>query len=90
MLASIDQEKIYSYMVIKGACTWEIFTYFILKTADLIYKSDNINDYIFVFDNARIHTSNKVTEVLNGRVNFIFLPPYSPQLNPIENAWSQI
>ncbi|BDZ71671.1 transposase [Methanobacterium petrolearium] len=30
----------------------------------------------------------KVAEILN--INLIFLPPYSPDLNPIEDVWRKI
>ena len=43
------------------------------------------------FDNARIHHSqewNSVVEGLGGCV--LFLPPYSPDFNPIEKAFSYI
>ena len=30
----------------------------------------------------------KIAEILN--INLIFLPPYSPDLNPIEDVWRKI
>ncbi|MCC8419265.1 MAG: transposase, partial [Rickettsia endosymbiont of Glossina mortisans submortisans] len=39
-------------------------------------------------DNAGYHKSKKVKEYLqNTRIELIFLPPYSPNLNPIERLW---
>lgn len=39
-------------------------------------------------DNAPIHTANNVKAFLRRkRVDFIDWPPYSPDLNPIENIW---
>jgi len=48
-------------------------------------------DTIVVVDNAPTHTSKKFKEQMNiwkekGLLIF-FLPPYSPQLNPIEQLW---
>ncbi|MED5074521.1 transposase, partial [Anoxybacillus geothermalis] len=43
-----------------------------------------------VLDNARIHNFNMVRDFfLQEGESFllIFLPPYSPQLNPIERLW---
>lgn len=41
-----------------------------------------------VLDNASYNKSNKVRDFANSRrVTLIFLPPYSPNLNPIERLW---
>ena len=44
-----------------------------------------------MMDNARIHKSRRVTEFFreNG-VEFQYLPPYTPDLNPIENAFGTV
>ncbi|AST08045.1 IS630 family transposase [Anoxybacillus flavithermus] len=46
---------------------------------------------VLVLDNARIHHANMVQAFLDGEegnaFHFIFLPPYSPHLNPIERLW---
>lgn len=41
-----------------------------------------------ILDNARIHKA-KTTRLLARKLNIhlLFLPPYSPHLNPIEFAW---
>jgi transposase len=42
-------------------------------------------------DNARVHQSRFVIKCLeDDNINYLFLPPYSPELNPIELAWSKI
>ena len=46
---------------------------------------------VLVLDNARIHHDNDLIEYIKafgGRVEF--LPPYSPDFNPIEEAFSSI
>jgi transposase len=42
-----------------------------------------------ILDNARYHYSKTVKEYLseNKRINLVFLPPYSPELNLIERLW---
>jgi transposase len=44
---------------------------------------------VMVVDNARIHRSQLVQDFLvkHERLLFIYLPPYSPNLNPIERLW---
>lgn len=42
-------------------------------------------------DNMRTHHSKAVREVIEElKINVIFLPPYSPDFNPIEKMWSKI
>ena len=52
------------------------------------YLSDNS---IIIMDNARIHHDNEFIEFLEGlECRVVFLPPYSPDFNPIETAFSTI
>jgi hypothetical protein len=46
---------------------------------------------IFVCDKAKIHKTNHVLDVVreNGH-QLVFLPPYNPFLNPIENLFSKL
>lgn len=65
-----------------------------LDVCDFLRKirSKNRNKRIIVFlDNARAHVAKKTNafaESLN--ITLIFIPPYSPQLNPIEFIWKSI
>lgn len=44
---------------------------------------------VFVMDNARIHHYGRFTEVIaENNFQVVYLPPYSPFLNPIENVFS--
>jgi len=46
---------------------------------------------VLILDNARIHHDDGLLEYLNAfGVRVEFLPPYSPDLNPIELAFSSI
>jgi len=47
-----------------------------------------------ILDNARPHRAKAVYKYLcnnsKNRIHLIFLPPYSPELNPSENIWLQL
>ncbi len=44
---------------------------------------------VIVLDNASVHHYHEVADIINGVGCIIrFLPPYSPELNPIENVFS--
>ncbi len=46
---------------------------------------------VVVMDNLSAHKSEEVRELIEGRgCEMLFLPPYSPDLNPIEEAFSKI
>jgi transposase len=42
-------------------------------------------------DNLRVHKTDRVRELVEARAcSLLFLPPYSPDLNPIEEAFSKV
>lgn len=48
---------------------------------------------VIVMDNASFHRKNKLYEICenaNKNLKLIFLPPYSPELNPIEKYWAKL
>jgi len=49
---------------------------------------------VVVLDNYSVHHSQAVKDALPGLaaadVHFCYLPPYSPELNPIEPVWRQV
>ncbi len=44
-----------------------------------------------IIDNARFHKSERVIQLIEtANCKVLFLPPYSPDLNPIEHSWFPI
>ena len=64
--------------------TTECFQIFIDEFAQTF--ADTLN--IMVLDNGRFHHAKSL--VIPDNVVLIFLPPYSPELNPIERLWQDI
>jgi len=53
-------------------------------------NSMNLTQCSFVMDNVPFHKNTAVREIIvNSGHELIFLPPYSPQFNPIENMFSK-
>jgi putative transposase len=52
---------------------------------------ENENKKVFmILDNVRYHHAKLLKSFLDknkGRIELIFLPPYSPDLNPMERIW---
>lgn len=70
-----------------GGTTMEWFAEY-LKTMLIpaLSKTD-----IIVMDNMRSHHAKIVKQVLDeSGINDLYLPPYSPDLNPIEKMWSKL
>ena len=48
------------------------------------------NGAVVVMDNASFHKSERIQEAIEAAGCFLeYLPPYSPDLNPIEHKWAQ-
>jgi transposase len=62
---------------------------FIKHLKKVLFQYRNISKIIMVLDNVKYHHSKKVKEWLmrNPKIEFFFLPPYSPDLNAVERAW---
>lgn len=46
---------------------------------------------IVIMDNASFHKSSKVKELIESvGCTMMYLPPYSPDLNPIEHVWANL
>jgi len=43
---------------------------------------------ILILDNSRFHKARALR--IPDNIAFVFLPPYSPELNPIERVWQDI
>jgi transposase len=46
---------------------------------------------IVIMDNAAFHKSQRTTELVeSAQCNLLYLPPYSPDFNPIEQKWGHV
>jgi len=57
--------------------------------SDFIDILDKNKKYVFIFDNASYHKTNVIKNHLAkySNIKVIYLPPYCPELNPIETCW---
>ncbi len=56
-----------------------------LKQLSIAYPHDYI---LLVMDNAVWHKSRTLEKPAN--ISFEFIPPYTPEINPIEQVWAEI
>ncbi len=76
-----------AYTTYSGGTTGDVFVDYLENILiPTLHKGD-----IVIMDNLRSHHVKKVAEVLEkAEVKLLYLPPYSPDLNPIEKMWSKI
>ena len=87
MISSVRWDGSTACMVVDGATTGDIFKAYVkyillptLKPGDVV-----------VLDNLSAHKNNEVKELIESvEAELWFLPPYSPDLNPIEKMWSKV
>ena len=46
--------------------------------------------YTVILDNASHHRREALKKLARGKVRVLFLPPYSPDYNPIEKSWANM
>ena len=74
-------------LLFTGACNTERFNEW-LETHLCAHLDQT---YVVILDNARFHKSNRTQELINGcGASLLFLPPYSPDLNPIQKDFANI
>ena len=87
VLSSIRFNGEKAFTTYQGGTTGERFLTYLQETLlPTLHQGD-----IVVMDNMRTHRMKAVGELLASHgVTPIYLPPYSPDLNPIEKMWSKM
>jgi transposase len=87
VIAGLRSSGIIAPMMLRGAMNTEAL---LVWVRDVLAPDLRPGD-IVIWDNLRIHTDPDVAAVIaKRRARLEFLPPYSPDLNPIEEAWSKM
>jgi len=84
LITAIDNKQVIGSMFFHGSVKSQDFCYFISKIVQKLQKEgNNINNFVFQFDNAKSHYYS-FSENFIPNLNYVKMPPYSPQLNHIE------
>ena len=73
-----------SYFLIMPYCNTDCMNVFLAHLSES-YKEDQI---VLVCDGAAWHKSKGL--IVPQNVHLIFIPPYTPEMNPIEQIWKEI
>ncbi|KAG1179506.1 hypothetical protein G6F70_007714 [Rhizopus microsporus] len=64
---------------------------FVASTIDVLDQHEQFKDCYILMDNCPIHNSEDIPRyVVKRGYRYVYLPPYSPELNPIEQFWSVV
>jgi transposase len=87
MLAAIGLDGLQAPMTVNGAVDGAVFLTYVREVlAPTLSAGD-----IVVMDNLKAHKVAGVREAIEARgARVEYLPPYSPDLNPIEKCWSKV
>jgi transposase len=87
LLASMDAKGMGSTLAVEGATDREVFEAYVEEVLAPSLRSGQI----VVMDNLTAHKGDRVRVLIEERgCELLYLPPYSPDLNPIEEAFSKI
>jgi transposase len=86
-IGAIGVEGIRAGLSVPGAIDGETMLFFV---EDLLVPTLNRGD-IVVMDNNAIHKLDEIEDAIEAAGAWVlFLPTYSPDLNPIETCWSKV
>lgn len=87
VLAALDRQGIRAALLVPGATDKDVF----LRFLERVLGPQLQPGAVVVMDNLSAHKNTDVTEALRQRgAQLCYLPPYSPDYNPIEMAWSKV
>ncbi len=87
IIGSISLEGVEAAMSFEGAVNGDIFRVFVEQVlAPTLHEGD-----VVVMDNLPSHKVRGIEEAIQSRgAQLLYLPPYSPDLSPIEECWSKV
>jgi transposase len=87
IIAGYVNHKSIAPMIFNGSCNTKLFETWV---EEFLIKELQAGQFV-VMDNAAFHRSQKARDLIQSvGCKVIFLPPYSPDFNPIEKFWANM
>jgi transposase len=87
MLAALGSQGVEAVMTIDGATDAEVFRVYVEQVLRPTLRPGDI----VIMDNLRAHKATGIREAIEqAGARLQYLPPYSPDLSPIERCWSKL
>ena len=93
VISAISSEGVLATEFVKGTVNGDRFYDFLRGTLiPMMQPFNGTNAHsVMIMDNCSVHHVSEVKDLLQSAgIAFLFLPPYSPDLNPIEEAFSSV
>ena len=85
IIAASQANKLVAPLVFQGCCNTEVVDVYFEKVLLPVLPPGSV----IVLDNARFHQAPTTQQLVTAAgCQLLFLPPYSPDLNPIEHLWA--
>lgn len=86
-IAALSGKSLIAPLCFTGTCDTVLFNFWLEQFLSPQLKPGQI----VILDNASFHKSEKSKTIIKeAGCDLLFLPPYSPDLNPIEKAWAYL
>ena len=87
MIAGLCNKRIMAPLIFEGTCNSTLFEAYV---RDILLKKLKHGQTV-IMDNINFHKRKEIeTLITSVGARILFLPTYSPDLNPIENHWFRI
>ena len=87
MIGAIGLDGFRGFMTVDAATDAEVFREFVAH--ELVPKLRQGD--VVVMDNLNVHKdTDSLKKIRRAKAKVVFLPPYSPEFNPIEKTWAKI
>lgn len=87
MIGALCEQQFQAPFIFSGHCNTATFEAYVEHVLVPTLKPG----IIVVMDNASFHKSDRIRKLIEGaECQLLYLPPYSPDLNPIEHYWHKI
>ncbi|KAF0381978.1 transposase orfb [Gigaspora margarita] len=89
ILLALSLNGIITVDIMEGTCNKELFKQFIINKVILSMQPYPHANSVLVLNNARIHHNSELVKYIEAfGCKVEYLPPYSPDMNPIETAFA--
>lgn len=87
VIAVCKNNRLLAPFVFEGTCNTEVVNTYLKQ----VLLPELIPGTVIILDNARFHQSQSTLKLVEkAGCHLLFLPPYSPDFNPIEHLWAAL
>ncbi len=87
IIGALRNDELIAPFAFEGSCDSNVFNVYVKE----VLKPFLDEKTVIILDNASFHRSSKIIEIAHeSKAEVLYLPPYSPDFNPIEHQWHRV